>query len=151
MIHTVLEKREKVTVCTFPNFFPFFAKSLSALKQEPFSPVVNFINILQTIFFPISFCQKIQSQNELEKSWAKHFWMKNVCVKCWWNWLLIEEKKQNLLHREIELWTEKREWKPRHSLLIGAFTTAIYVRIYCNEILEILACVATSKVSFSRL
>jgi len=38
-------------------------------------------------FLPISLSQKIQSQNELEKSWAKHFRTKNVCVKCWWNGL----------------------------------------------------------------
>jgi len=47
---------------------------------------VNFINILRSLFLPISFCQKI-SLSELKKSCVKHFRTKNTCVKHWWNWL----------------------------------------------------------------
>ena len=49
-------------------------------------PVVNFTNILLAAFEPISHRQKLQTQTtSAQKSSAKHFRMKKLIIKCWWN------------------------------------------------------------------
>jgi len=59
-----------VWVC---NFFveKKFAKKLFVKKLIKFTPVVNFINILQAAFAPLFFCQKIQSQTVISEKLRK--------------------------------------------------------------------------------
>jgi len=57
-----------------------------------FQPIINFTNVLQAIFAPIFFCQKITNPNCNKRKTAKStFFTKKVRVKCWWNWHLVDK------------------------------------------------------------
>jgi len=63
------QKRQSSQQCRLALLGPTGVKAVRIMLMK-LTPGVNYINILCAIFLPISFCQKIQSQNELEKSCA---------------------------------------------------------------------------------
>jgi len=73
------------------------------------TPDVNFINILHAHFFPIFWCQKLQSWVLGLKFFDAKISAKKVCLKCWWNWhlcyrntvLTITKNTKYLEHGEV--------------------------------------------------
>jgi len=62
-------------------------------------PRVNFINILRLHFLYKSL---FKAKLLAEKSCSKDFCMKNVRVKCWWNWLPSTIEANNIEYENIE-------------------------------------------------
>jgi len=62
-------------------------KITSSIKpSRQITPSVNFISILGVNFGAIFWRQELQSWNVTRESCSKHFCLKNLRTKCWWNW-----------------------------------------------------------------
>ncbi len=79
----------------------------------------SFIQVsISSTFYARLLCQyfctkKLQSQNVTREKLRKHFCTKNLCIKCWWNWL---QKFMCKIH-----WRDTR----------GQFHQHIYVQLLC--------------------
>ena len=83
------------------------------INDNKFDPcIVNFTNILQAAFAPISFCQKITNPNcKHNKSSAKHFHMKTLLIKWWKIWPLVwGNPALNVLRKKIVTFLFKYFW-----------------------------------------
>jgi len=116
----------------YNNVSTFVWKKVACKLLVKFTYLVNFINILQAIFVPIVFRQKIiQSQTvireKLHKSHKALLYEKAV-VYCWWNWHLVARELRAI--RTVMRWCS--EWPGRRNRNLGRDVWDSCRRVRCS-------------------
>ncbi len=65
----------------------------SDCRCESCNSIVNMTNILRAHFLPFFSPKKYKAKLKVQKSFAYNFRMKNLLIRCWWNWHLFDQSK----------------------------------------------------------